>query len=258
MRITHVAVTDDDPVNGAAAELVAAILGPAKVVPATDATQAKVAATPAGGPHTITVGSAEQDAAIVVTRSSQKTDLPFLARAPRLASLLASVDVHALTDACIRICRARMVPLPAPLADVRARVDAHLRANNVCVLASGQNPAFRAIPIEYDWDGDTLAFMSEGGEKFARMAVQPEVSLALADRYTGFATLRGTQMDGIARLLEQGDPRVDAMLARKAIPRERLLSLPCTMVFFLVEPTRIEHIDAVYAKEHGTDARQVI
>ncbi len=247
MHVTTIVVEDADAEVQAAAQIVAAILGPARL-----------SARGASLEDWITVGRPPSAPDVQVRPASSRHELTFFERVPRLRDALGSVDLAALTEACIGICRARQVARSAPPEAVRARIDEHLRANNVCALTSGPTVGFRTIPIEYDWDGTTLAFMSEGGEKFARMVLQPEVSLALADRYTGFATLRGTQVTGNARLLEEGDPRVLAMVTRKGISREQIAALPCRMNFFLVEPTRIEHIDAEAAKAAGYDARQVI
>jgi uncharacterized protein YhbP (UPF0306 family) len=243
-----------DPAVLAAADLVAAIVGPAIV---------ETGIRPMGecdGPpaERITVGREDARPQVVVRAPVGPQDLAFFSRSPRLRDGLASVDVAHIVDACVRICRARSIAHKAKDEEVRARIDEHLRANNVCGFASGALPGFRAIPIEYDWDGATLAFVSEGGEKFARMALQPEVSLTVADRYTGFATLRGTQITGDARLLEESDPRVATTLASKGLTRERIAALPCRMHFFLVEPTRIEHLDAVAAKLGAFDALQVV
>lgn len=248
MHVTNVVVVGADPIVEAAAELVAAILGPAALREQGGASDG----------DTVTVGRAEARPSIAVVAPKETQDLAFFERVPRLRASLESVDVASIAEACVRICRGRAVLRKAPEAVVRARVDEHLRANNVCGFASGSVPGFRAIPIEYDWDGSTLAFVSEGGEKFARMALQPEVSVTVADRYTGFATVRGTQITGDARLLDEADPRVDGMLAAKGLSRERLAALPCRMCFFLVQPTRIEHLDAELAKKGDFDARQVV
>ncbi|NOU28924.1 MAG: hypothetical protein HOO96_13550 [Polyangiaceae bacterium] len=247
MHVTSVAAVSGDPASLAAADLVAAILGPALVVAQAD-----------DAPEVVTVGPAATRPRVVVRVPTQPQQLAFFSGVPRLRDGLASVDVAHVVEACVEICRGRSVVRKAKEADVRARIDEHLRANNVCGFTSGPASGFRAIPIEYDWDGETLAFMSEGGEKFARMALQPEVSVTVADRYTGFATLRGTQITGEARLLDEGDPRVATTLASKGLTRGRIASLPCRMHFFQVVPTRIEHLDAVAAKAGSYDALQVV
>lgn len=47
-------------------------------------------------------------------------------------------------------------------------------------------------------------------------------------------------------------------LASKGLTPETLAKLPCPMHFFLVEPTRIEHLDAEFAKGGAFDALQVV
>lgn len=247
MHVEKIVFTDDDPAIEGAAELASAILGPASLA------RESSSGEPDG---VVRVGRAGTGPDIEVRAPSVAQDLSFFQLVPRLRDALSGVDVAWLVEGATRLARQRTIARPAPHADVLARVDEHLRDNNVCVLATGPSAGFRAIPIEYDWDGSTLAFLSEGGEKFARMALQPEVSLALADRYTGFATLRGTQVTGHARLLEPSSTRVTAMLARKGLT-ERIAALPFRMHAFQVEPTRIEHIDAELARRLGVDARQL-
>lgn len=85
---------------------------------------------------------------------------------------------------------------------LRAMLENYLSANNTCALATGTGGYVRCTPIEYSWHDGCFWMFSEGGKKFVGLAENPNVCLAIYDKYEGFGKLHGVQVMGKAELIE--------------------------------------------------------
>lgn len=142
-------------------------------------------------------------------------------------------------------------------AKLQAMVEDYIRANNTCALATGAGAYVRCTPIEYSYHDGCFWMFSEGGKKFIGLAENPQVCLAIYDKYEGFGRLCGMQVMGRAELVEPFSETYIAHAAFKKIPLAALKKLDSPMHLICVHPTRIDCLFSAF-KELGCGPRQTL
>jgi nitroimidazol reductase NimA-like FMN-containing flavoprotein (pyridoxamine 5'-phosphate oxidase superfamily) len=140
-------------------------------------------------------------------------------------------------------------------ASLQAAIEQYIEANNTCALATGTGSFVRCTPIEYAWHDGCFWMFSEGGEKFIGLEQNPNVCLAIYDRYDGFGNLKGMQVMGTAEMIEPFSETYLAHAACKHIPEAALRKLAEPMNLIRVQPTRIDFLNSDFKKE-GFGSRQ--
>lgn len=140
---------------------------------------------------------------------------------------------------------------------LQAMAEEYIRANNTCALATGAGSYVRCTPIEYSYHDGCFWLFSEGGKKFIGLADNPNVSLAIFDKYEGFGKLHGMQVQGTAEMIEPFSPAYNAHAAYKNIPLDALRGLRSPMHLICVHPTRIDCLFSDF-KELGCGTRQTL
>lgn len=102
---------------------------------------------------------------------------------------------------------------------LRTKITEYITANNTCALATGADGFIRNTPIEYSYHDGCFWMFSEGGEKFVGLEKNPNVCIAIFDKYAGFGSLKGLQVMGVASIVEPFSAEYNAHAAVKKIPR---------------------------------------
>ena len=144
-----------------------------------------------------------------------------------------------------------------PREQLMQAMEAYIRANNTCALATGAGTFIRCTPIEYSYHDGAFWMFSEGGKKFLGLARNPNVCLAIYDKYNGFGTLHGMQVTGKAELIEPFSEAYKAHAAHQKISLEALRQLPHPMHLIRVQPERIDYLCSDFKKQ-GFDSRQAV
>ena len=142
-------------------------------------------------------------------------------------------------------------------ARLKQMAEAYILANNTCALATGTGAYVRCTPIEYSWHDGCFWMFSEGGKKFIGLADNPNVCLAIFDRYQSFGSLRGMQVTGRAELVEPFSEVYLAHAAYKKLSLEFLRRLKSPMHLIRVRPARIDCLFSDF-KELGCGPRQTL
>ncbi len=140
---------------------------------------------------------------------------------------------------------------------LRAMVKDYIQDNNTCALATGTGNYVRCTPIEYSYHDGCFWMFSEGGKKFVGLAENPNVCLAIFDKYEGFGKLHGVQIMGRAELVEPFSEDYNAHAAFQKIPLATLRKLSSPMHLIRVRPTRIDCLFSDF-KKLGCGARQTL
>lgn len=119
-------------------------------------------------------------------------------------------------------------------------IEDYIRANNTCALATGAGSYVRCTPIEYSYHDGCFWMFSEGGKKFIGLAENPNVCLAVYDRYDGFGNLHGLQVMGKAELVEPFSQAYLAHAAYQKLSLDFLRKLPSPMHLICVHPIRMD------------------
>jgi nitroimidazol reductase NimA-like FMN-containing flavoprotein (pyridoxamine 5'-phosphate oxidase superfamily) len=134
-------------------------------------------------------------------------------------------------------------------------IDEYINQNNTCALATGAGDFVRCTPIEYAYHDHAFWMFSEGGEKFLALEKNPNVCLAIYDKYDGFGNLKGMQVSGTVEIVEPFSAEYNAAAEFKKIPLAALKQLPEPMNLLKVTPVRIDFLNSDF-KKAGYASRQ--
>jgi len=132
-----------------------------------------------------------------------------------------------------------------------------LMNHNTCILATGQCDRVRATPIEYMYIDGYIYMISEGGEKFANIIMNPNVSIGICDPYKDMSELAGMQISGIAELIGIGSEEYKTVLGKRKLDYEKILSLPMALNMLKIEISKIEFLWSGFGKS-GFDVKQIL
>ena len=138
---------------------------------------------------------------------------------------------------------------------LRTRITEYITANNTCALATGADGFIRNTPIEYSYHDGCFWMFSEGGEKFVGLEKNPNVCIAIFDKYAGFGSLKGLQVMGGASIVELFSAEYNAHAAVKKIPLAALQKLNPPMNLIKVQPVSADFLNSDFKKD-GFDSRQ--
>ncbi len=119
-----------------------------------------------------------------------------------------------------------------------------LKTQPTCVIATCSDNIPRASPVEFFPSGLTLYIFTEGGKKLENIQKNPQVSVAVHAPFTGWETLKGVQITGIAEIGERGsttyEKGIEAYMARRGIES---VEMPESMNILKISPLKIEYLD---------------
>jgi flavodoxin/uncharacterized protein YhbP (UPF0306 family) len=179
----------------------------------------------------------------------ERVGLPFqdIARFDAEALVLYGLQLRRLRDDA----GARM-----PADQLRQRIDDFLASHNTCTLCTCHKSRPRATPIEYTYHDGELYLLSEGGEKFANIMLNRNVSVAIYEPYAGMERLAGMQLTGEAFIVEAGSDEYRRILELKGLSYGRIAALPMQLHMIRVHLTQAEFLWSPFAAQ-GYDARQI-
>jgi len=168
-----------------------------------------------------------------------------------------SADEAQLVEKAIEIKRILKNNTGMPQDKLRKYMEEFLTSHNTCTLCTGHHKEVRATPIEYMYADDALYFFTEGGEKFAHILVNPQVSVAVYDNYAGFKKLGGLQITGTAEIIDEHSEEYMYIASRKGLTASQLHTLPVVLRMIKVHPHTCEILSSEIGRE-GYDARQTL
>ncbi|WDV46357.1 flavodoxin domain-containing protein [Clostridiaceae bacterium M8S5] len=145
----------------------------------------------------------------------------------------------------------------APIEIIVKRVYKFIRTHNTCTLSTGYKSRVRSTPVEYNYDNKNLYIITEGGEKFANILQNGNVTVSIYDSYTSLSKLAGMQIEGKALLVEHMSDEYFNVLKLKKIEKKQLEKIPVILNVLRIEMTKIEFLYSKF-KEEGYDIGQVL
>ena len=146
-------------------------------------------------------------------------------------------------------------PMPAPPAGAPGRGILDQPQHVHAVHRFGAS-AFGAPPLEYSYQEGHLYLLSEGGEKFANLLLNPAVSIAIYDPYQGMNRLASLQLSGRATIVDGSSPEYQQALEIKGISPSRIASLPIILNVIKIELEKAEFLHS-QLQHLGYDMKQV-
>jgi flavodoxin/uncharacterized protein YhbP (UPF0306 family) len=140
---------------------------------------------------------------------------------------------------------------------LKKHIEDFLTKHNTCVLATGKGDRVRATPIEYMFIDGYIYMLSEGGEKFANIIMNPNISIGICDPYKSMSDLAGMQISGTAEVVEIGSEEYKFILGKRNLVYEKILSLPMALNLLKIEISKIDFLWYGFGKL-GYDVKQIL
>lgn len=136
-------------------------------------------------------------------------------------------------------------------------MDEFIKSHNTCTLATGHGSNVRATPIEYTYYNDNIYLLSEGGEKYANLLINPNVSIGIYDAYKSMSELSGMQIMGVAEMIEIGSDEYINVLKQNNLQLDNIISLPVSLNLIKINIKKIEFLWSDFAKLK-VDLKQIL
>ncbi|HSN58082.1 MAG TPA: flavodoxin domain-containing protein [Clostridiaceae bacterium] len=140
---------------------------------------------------------------------------------------------------------------------LKKHIEDFLTDHTTCVLATGSGDRVRATPIEYMFIDGYIYMLSEGGEKFANILLNPGVSIGISDPYKSMSDLAGMQISGTAKVIEMVSEEYKSILGKRKLDYEKILSLPMALNLLKIDIGKVEFLWSGFGKL-GYDVKQIL
>jgi len=139
---------------------------------------------------------------------------------------------------------------------VKESIEEFLSSHNTCTLSTGHLERVRSTPIEYNYIDGFLYLLSEGGEKFANLLLNENVSIGVYEHYTRMNNLKGMQITGKASIVNVNGEEYNHVLNLKGLNVDVIKSLPVNMNLVKIVIEKVEFLNSDFKLE-GADAKQI-
>jgi menaquinone-dependent protoporphyrinogen IX oxidase/uncharacterized protein YhbP (UPF0306 family) len=150
---------------------------------------------------------------------------------------------------------AEKIIVPVEHDKLKIAIDEFLSSHNTCTLATCHLDSVRSTPIEYNYYNGFLYLLTEGGEKFAKLLLNKNVSVSVYENFNGMNNLKGMQITGHAILIDD-EEEFNRVLEFKGLNVELIKSMPIKMNMIRIVPDKIEFLNSKF-KNDGYDAKQI-
>ena len=135
-------------------------------------------------------------------------------------------------------------------------IEEFLTSHNTCTLSTSYHKRVRSTPIEYNYFNGFIYLLSEGGEKFANLPLNNQVSVAVYEDYTGFNNLAGMQITGTSEIISEDTPEYDDVLRMKGLKIDFIKRNPVKMNMIKITISKVEFLYSEF-KKLGYEAKQI-
>jgi flavodoxin len=135
-------------------------------------------------------------------------------------------------------------------------IEKFIKSHNTCALATGYDDKIRCTPIEYFYLTGIFYIISEGGEKFANIALNKNVALSIFDPYSGMTNLGGMQISGKAVVVEEGSEEYENIFKYKGISSNTITKRPFSLNLIKIIPEKMEFLSSIF-KSKGYPTKQI-
>ena len=150
---------------------------------------------------------------------------------------------------------AEKIIVPLNHEKLKIAIDEFLSSHNTCTLATCHLDSVRSTPIEYSYYNGFLYLLTEGGEKFANILLNKNVSVSIYEDYNGMNNIKRMQITGHAVIIKD-DEEFDGVLEFKGLNIEFIRSMSIKMNIVKIIPDKIEYLNSQF-KTNGYNAKQI-
>jgi len=146
--------------------------------------------------------------------------------------------------------------LISPAPQTRKFIEEFLTSHNTCTLSTGYQNRVRSTPIEYNYFNGSIYLLSEGGEKFANLPLNNQVSVAVYEDYTGFGNLAGMQITGTSEIVSEDSVEYENVIRMKGLKIDFIKRNPVKMNMIKITISKVEFLYSEF-KKLGYEAKQI-
>lgn len=143
-----------------------------------------------------------------------------------------------------------------PVNELKKAIIEFLIDHNTCTLSTSHNERVRSTPIEYNYKDEHIYLISEGGEKFANILLNKNVSLAIYEDYTSMNNLAGMQITGIASIIED-EAEYKEILEMRNLNLKFINNIPFNMNVIKIKIQKVEFLYSEFQKR-GYESKQIV
>lgn len=151
-------------------------------------------------------------------------------------------NTYEIVNCGLEIKRKRDFDLKKNKEDIRKYIDEFISDHNTCTLCTGFDKNVRSTAIEYTYIDDYMFFISEGGEKFANIIMNPGVSISIYNDFHSMDNLGGIQINGLASIIPKESEDYKEFMKRKKIKVEKL-SVDMNLI-----KVKLENVEFIWSK----------
>lgn len=167
------------------------------------------------------------------------------------------ISIEKIVNFSLKIKDEREKRIDAPSsADLRESIKNFMKEHNTCVLATGFKTNIRSTPIEYTYNDGNIYIISEGGEKFANIALNKKVSISIFNQYTGMNNLMGLVLTGNAQIIDRDSEAYQKVIEEKNISYQKIMELPFYLNILKIELEKAEFLSSNFILE-GYNSKQI-
>jgi flavodoxin len=168
------------------------------------------------------------------------------------------VSVDKLASKALELRREMEKYIKTPPREVlKEAVEKFINEHNTCVLATGSGDRIRSTPIEYNYIDGVMYIISEGGEKFANIILNHNVSLSIFNPYSGMHELGGLQLSGVASILELNSEEYRQVLKNKGLSYKEVSNFSFYLNIIKIKLVKAEFL-STDLKATGYPIKQVL
>ena len=145
--------------------------------------------------------------------------------------------------------------MKAPEEIVRDLLETFLYKNNICTLCTGKEGSVRGTPMEYFYDEGYIYMLTEGGEKYANILLNPNVSICIYNHHGGMDMIQGAQISGIASIIQVNCKEYNEILRSRGLKPDKLLAFPSYLNMLKIKLNKAEYLCYKFI-EMGYDRKQ--
>jgi menaquinone-dependent protoporphyrinogen IX oxidase len=146
--------------------------------------------------------------------------------------------------------------LISPAPQTKEFIEEFLSSHNTCTLSTAYQNRVRSTPIEYNYFNGFIYFLSEGGEKFANLPLNNQVSISIYEDYTGFQNLAGMQITGTSEIIDENSDEYQNVLKMKGLKIDFIKRNPVKMNMIKIKINKVEFLYSEFQKL-GYEAKQI-
>jgi uncharacterized protein YhbP (UPF0306 family) len=136
-------------------------------------------------------------------------------------------------------------------------IEAFIKKHSTCALATGYGTQIRCTPLEYHFSLGIFYIITEGGQKFAGLSKNENVSLSIFDPYKDMKHLASLQVAGTAEEIASDSKSYKEQMSHFNLTPAQVAKLPVTMHVIAIKPIKYELLDSSLASK-GYDSHQTI